>query len=872
MPRLATFLTLSIVAAFPGHAGAAGAVTEDVPVPGGTVAMARSLGIAPVPDRARFVSELARLTHQASEDRHTTRAKAASQLHQSRASAPVPAVSAESVPIPLTVAAWSQAVFHRPVAPDQIVAAIMADPRAAHLCYGLASLDDETLQFLLDHPAAMTRLYEHAAAAFAAAGSSLHVRLNRVVVPGGEAAAEVWAAVVGERSENPERFIRVLFEQDQGRLAYLYDAIGELDAPRAAFALGLWIKDPLTRIKRFKALVDVNRAAVPQWQPARLPFTRPLHDIASILVRTRVESDGSPAAPSLRSAWTWIFDSGELPEGAPRIRSAVLDDGPIDAAWLARMIVSLDTRDRGERLDQLEFGQRVFGHVDAADATSALIAVRAFPRFRMLLLTLERCGVRHPAVYVTAARRAQQLATLDNRRLFVALGQFQGALALIARMTAVHTLGVPEAEALIASLANVPNSDGRYGGAIATWIREQLRPALVGSPKPDAAGRERSDPANSDPNLEEVILQATAGVRGHAPNPASRVEWEGDVYRVDIAASEARRLRRIREKQGGLTLDEAVAQGKEDALAGALMAWTYAVSLSGADSPVLLAGTVMRRHDFGSGPVEHGRRLRSAWALPRQDIAVGVPWHVTGSLLGLDVALSGLSLRRVSGDRAIDAPTLSSNERDAFAVAVALLNPFDLHDRDRDAIAAAVERGDARLAALAEDGAAADDIAAEIRMDGWRRRALKWTVVNDPDRVGSLFSMTELLFLGRGPIEDLGAWGMSALASSGCFCTRLASPNQWRSLVGRPQLGLMASTVADLNLHIAVMLRVLRLPAAVAKSVLSAAMQDFIDEARPTDFNDWLTLVRTAQAVPRERIEDYVAVATADGPLVPFGQ
>jgi hypothetical protein len=132
--------------------------------------------------------------------------------------------------------------------------------------------------------------------------------------------------------------------------------------------------------------------------------------------------------------------------------------------------------------------------------------------------------------------------------------------------------------------------------------------------------------------------------------------------------------------------------------------------------------------------------------------------------------------------------------------------------------------------------------------------------------------MTELLFLGGVPTADLSAWGMSALASSGCFCTRLASPNQWRSLIGRPQLGLMASTVADLNLHTAVMLRKLRLPAAVAKSVLSAAVQDFIDEARPTDFNDWLTLVRTAQAVPRERIEDYVAVATAEGPLVPFGQ
>ena len=57
-------------------------------------------------------------------------------------------------------------------------------------------------------------------------------------------------------------------------------------------------------------------------------------------------------------------------------------------------------------------------------------------------------------------------------------------------------------------------------------------------------------------------------------------------------------------------------------------------------------------------------------------------------------------------------------------------------------------------------------------------------------------------------------------------------------------------------------------PAAIAKVVLAAAMQDFIDEVRPTDFNDWLTLVRSARTASRERIEDYVAAATAAGPLI----
>ena len=48
-----------------------------------------------------------------------------------------------------------------------------------------------------------------------------------------------------------------------------------------------------------------------------------------------------------------------------------------------------------------------------------------------------------------------------------------------------------------------------------------------------------------------------------------------------------------------------------------------------------------------------------------------------------------------------------------------------------------------------------------------------------------------------------------------------------------------------------------------------AATQDFIDEAAPTDSDDWLTMARAAQGVTREHIEDYVAALAAGGPLVP---
>ncbi len=110
--------------------------------------------------------------------------------------------------------------------------------------------------------------------------------------------------------------------------------------------------------------------------------------------------------------------------------------------------------------------------------------------------------------------------------------------------------------------------------------------------------------------------------------------------------------------------------------------------------------------------------MRQAWALPKQEIIARAPWHISGSLLGLEVALSSLGLRRVNTERVVDPPTLSANERDAFAVSVALLDPFALRDEDRDAIADAVARGRARVASLAEDRGNIDRVSGEIQMDG----------------------------------------------------------------------------------------------------------------------------------------------------------
>src|SRR3954466_10443502 len=116
-------------------------------------------------------------------------------------------------------------------------------------------------------------------------------------------------------------------------------------------------------------------------------------------------------------------------------------------------------------------------------------------------------------------------------------------------------------------------------------------------------------------------------------------------------------------------------------------------------------------------------------------------------------------------------------------------------------------------AARAEANAGFDAIADELALEGWRRRAVRWMLVHEADRVAAMFSLSEILALGGGRTAALDPWGMSMVTLDGCVCPRLPPPVRWPTLLGRPPLGLTATAVADVHLHVAVMLRDMRLPA-----------------------------------------------------------
>lgn len=941
MPR-ALVLFCTIVAAFPGWLAAAPPISEDVPVTAEISAVARTLGLDPPHDRGRFVSEFTRLLYTPP----LSRSPRIAELLNPRLIDPI-LVEAEAehrmrVPVPLSAEIWGRAVFKRQVRAEDLLGAILTDRRAALLCYGLSGLDDETLTYFGEHPSLLTQLHEQHSPTFAAFSASVRIRGNRIDPPGGAAAAAIWESVTHQSLGSPEAFLRTLFGMEEGRVAYLYDVIGQAEPPNAAFALGLFLKDPAARLSRFMALVDVVGRSYREWRLEALPFSRPLHDVGVLIARVKVGPDGTLIAPSSRAFWAAAFESDDL---NPESVSFGVENGdqPIDAAWLAQETSGNDMFWRGDRLDQFSFGQRVLAGTSADALPAAVVAVRAFPRQRMLSLTLERMGVTTPALYAMVAQKAHRLTTGSATRQFRVLGQLQSSLALLSRMTTNETLSRVQAERLVQGLFNVPlNSDG-YEGALMAWLRRELLPLLPAAPD-----------ATDSRVIGDIEARLIEGLAGRTASRVS-VEWEGQAYRLDLTAGERLRLRAIRRRQEGYSIDLAqaidglarklmaenvtaddarsvatelaafpdtfdhrldspmetrppnVEQSRrirdvaekwtdeitravrandvkrvsrlapamidvaDEAFSDAMITLAYAADLGDPDSTAMLARNVALRHDFGFGRRDSDSRSRLAWAIPRQDFLPGIPWHVTGSVLGLDIAMASLSLRRISADRLAEAPHLSSNERDAFAVSVALMNPRLLLDSDRDAIVAAISRGRERVAGLGTGRERLATLADAVAMDGWRRRALAWMLVEDKDAIPSMFSLAEFLTLGGGPpLSALSAWGTTALQSEGCTCLRLTTPRTWRTFSGRPQMAFMASGVVDLNLHVAEVMARLGLPAALLRHVLSAAVLDFVEEVTPADYNDWWAAARFAQTVPRELIEDYVASAAAvDGPLVP---
>jgi hypothetical protein len=848
--RLAAVATATVVSAL-----GSGAATQslpgwfDLPVHGGSATLA-ALGIAD-DERALTLSVLSRALH----DREAALTRTPALVPRLMAATTTPAVGADSaaaiveVPAPLDEATWRDLLGLS--AEDDLFARLLTDRAALLLAAGLTATD-RSVRTLVGHDRSLlAHLYREGHGGFLLASRALVVEGGRVVPPGGETGRLVWPTLTGQPLSEPAAFIRALVARDRGRLAWYYDAIAGLDRHRLAAA---WPgPSPAARSERAIALYSAFRDIDGHWRADEQPLRRGLADAWMALYLPDLAGD-RPASPLPATAWARLFSLDRLDESSAQSLVAA-DERRLTLPELVRYVAESPPRERRRRFEMFRLAQRAFGD-EGSHAAALAAALSGYDRFPSLLTALEHMGVTAPETW---ARTVSAAAFVSDRADHAreSLAVFQAAIALVDRLRHVRTLDAPTADRAVRELADAVLARRDAIGAVGAWIVDALLPLVPPLERPDDwTGRTA---------YESRLLQALAGRRDAEP---PSLEWEGLTYRIDVAGAEHARLQAIRHLVPTPGLDAALANGRPREMAEALTALVYVTALGHADGAAVLGREVATRHDFGLRSSSLMRRLLP-WSPPEERQGTG-PWHVAGSLIGLDAGLSRLTLRRVADEHMPAAPTLTLNDLGTLTRTVVGLVPRDLTDAARDAMAAALVRGRQRVRG-AEDVDELVALAREARMSAASRELLPWIAARQPASILGLFSLRDLLWLGGPPLtpSELDRWGVAADGLDGRRGLAMPAPAPWEDFAGRSDAGQITTQVPDVTLRLVEESSRLGLPAALIPALLAYAVEDYWHDVQVRFVDDWPRLVRQAAAIDGSRVEDYVAALVGDGVLRP---
>jgi hypothetical protein len=766
--------------------------------------------------------------------------------------AAAPVLPADGPPVTL-LAPFSDEIWRRVLALDagaDLFTAIVKN-RGALLVAGAAlEAGPGVREWLAKEPRLLTQIVREWAGSFAQVAPALSRTQSGWVVPGDERA---WTSLVGAVPTRAEEFLRRLLVRDQGTLARFFATMTSLSAARrAALLQGAPGDDPATILG---SLYSATREADAPWPPNDHPYQLSYADLPSVLYALAdLPDDRLPATAGL---WPALV-SAEI--GSREDAAALLERERATAPLAAtvRALLRGAPRERRDHIAMLSIARRIWDADAPSQAQADLIyALGHYRRFRGLLLMLDRIGVRTPTVWARLVDAARHIDGGSGSERGIRLALVQSALAIVERTAIVSSIGIEQRESVLLALADAVTGDATVPAAVRRWLIDSFLPALPALTRPD-----RYSGATA---YESRLLQALGG-----PPSASggAVAWEGLNYTVDHSAAEHQRILQIRAQLPTPGLDAALTQADPKLLAAALVALVYAPALGDPEGAVTLSPDVVQRHDI-MGVRSMGREF--AWSTAIERSGSGAPWHIAGSLMGLDLALARSALRRLSADEMPPVPTINLNDELTLARTAVSLRPREFDDRTHAAIAAALNRGRARVRAAVNDPEAVLRLMDQVAVPSAVRNAVPWTVASFPNAAAALFSLRDLMWLGEPGIElaAFASWGVIGESVDGRLATRFDPPAAWDRLAGRPDTGVLATQVPDLTLRLAEVTATLNMPATLIPSLLLYATQDYWHEVEARFADDWPALVRGATALPASRVEDYIAALAAGGPLRP---
>ena len=466
------------------------------------------------------------------------------------------AIASDPLPLPLP-GIWP-ALLDREGRPD--IVRLGATHRPALLYIGLMSLDSETLAFLAANPRALD-LDTQEAGVLAAFGRSIRVRGNRIEVPGGGAYSPIWVQLVDRRLDEPVEFIRRLLSRDEGRLAFLYDTVSRV--PQAIqTALFDGAAGTQSRVEALERHYRWFNEVYPAWKVGTRPFFRPPFDPSLALTLLDIGADGVVGS----AWWPQILEKVTDDDGWPDRPLKGLEDSRAGLTWALRWM--FDTTEPEARFRLLRYAQRQFASSPRSAAPQVEVALRGFSRMPALMLVLERLRVSDPAVLAAMANAAVRLTLSgDVDRVGPALRQWQAGLSILDQIGRRRQIRPETRDGLLQALAAlVPPEGSPAPGAVATWVVEQLNPALGVPP----------------PGDKDYEVGAIAAWLAPDAQKTRTLSWEGLEYRIDRVGPAVRDATAVRAGVKGPTLThlELLVRTRREMLAG-VKALAHAKEIAG---------------------------------------------------------------------------------------------------------------------------------------------------------------------------------------------------------------------------------------------------------------------------------------------------
>jgi len=196
------------------------------------------------------------------------------------------------VPVLFTQGDWTAL---DPNKKDDLLDAILSDPRLARLYWAVARIDRNTRNYLRKAPGLKALLPLAPVLDFY--GSQITIQSGHVVVPGGRSAEAAWAKLAGASPNSPDRFVAHLLMKDDGWLAAYFDGLSRVSPVQQAYLSQAQI---LPRF--YKALVGNHVSP----GPAR-PVFRPDAGLLLLASAIQLGPNGELRIPGNLEVWKQVM-------------------------------------------------------------------------------------------------------------------------------------------------------------------------------------------------------------------------------------------------------------------------------------------------------------------------------------------------------------------------------------------------------------------------------------------------------------------------------------------------------------------------------------------------------------------------------------